>query len=105
MGRLKNFIGESNSEIVNHLIKAGFKYDTFVCGSNYGYQRGFEVEGGIYYTYIHCDLENKKLNVYKEYDCGGEVASYNCDIPNGLIENDDAYEFIEWLDEETEYYL
>ena len=39
---------------------------------------------GLYYTYIHCDLENRKINVYKEYDCGGEVASYSCDIPDDL---------------------
>lgn len=87
MGRLKDFIGESNSEIVNHLVKAGFEYDTFVCGGNYGYQKGFKVDSGLYYTYIHCDLESRKLNVYKEYNCGGEVASYSCDIPDRLMIN------------------
>lgn len=105
MGKLKNFIKESNSEIVNHLLQAGFKYDTFVCGSNYGYQKGFSVDEGLYYTYIHCDLENRKLNVYKEYDCGGEVASCECNIPNYFIDHDDVDGFIDWLDEKTESYL
>lgn len=105
MGKIKNLIKEANSEIVNCLTKAGFKYESFVCGSNYGYQKGFEVDNGLYYTYIHCDLKNRKLNVYKEYDCGGEVASYVCDIPDELIDHDDANAFIEWLDEETEPWL
>lgn len=105
MGRLKKFIGESNSEIVNYLIKSGFKRDTFVCGNNYGYQRAFSVDERLYYTWIHCDLENLKLNIYKEYECGGEVVSYNCDIPAHLIENDYVDEFVNWLDDECEYYL
>ena len=100
MGRLKKFIGESNSEIVNYLIKSGFKRDTFVCGNNYGYQRAFSVDEGLYYTWIHCDLENLKLNIYKEYECGGEVVSYNCDIPAHLIENDYVDEFVNWLDDD-----
>lgn len=105
MGKLKNFIRKSNSEIVSYLLKFGFKYDTFICGGNYGYQRGFSVDGGFYYTYIHCDLENKRLNVYKEDGCGGEVASYECDIPKNLIENDNVDKFVEWLDEKTDRFL
>lgn len=105
MGKLKKFIGKSNLKIKNYLIKSGFIYKKFVCGDNYGYQRTFCVDDGLYYTWIHCDLENLKLNIYKEYDCGGEVASYNCDIPTDLIENDYVDEFINWLDDKCEYYL
>lgn len=105
MGRLKQQLNNDTPHIAEYLTEKGFKYTTFVCGGNYGYQKDFKVENGLYYTYVHCDLANGILNIYKEYDCGGEIASYKCNIPKELIETDNVDVFIDWLDEECEYYL
>lgn len=93
-----------NSLIAKYLSEHNFKYESFVCGNQMGYQTSFLVDKS-YYTYIHVDLKNKILNIYKEFDCGGEVESYTTNIPETIIEEDDTEAFIEWLDEECEYYL
>lgn len=95
----------THSSIAEYLMQTGFTYERFICGGNYGYQKTFPTENGLYYVWIHCDLENRKFNLYKEYNCGGEVASYHCDIPDKLIETDDKDAFLTWLDDKCEYYL
>lgn len=108
MGKFKNIMESThiNSEIEKYLLQNGFKYIQYVYGDNYGYQRLFEnIDNGLHNVYVHCDLENKMLSIYKEYECGGYVDSYECNIPEDLIVNDDVDKFIEWLDRECETYL
>ena len=108
MGKFKNITEKKNihSEIERYLLENGFEYVQYVYGDNYGYQRLFEgVDNGLHCVYVHCYLVDRKLSIYKEYECGGYVDSYECDIPDDLIENDNIDDFVDWLDDECERYL
>lgn len=59
----------------------------------------------MYYVWIHCDFINKEINIYKEYDCGGEIHSNKNEIPKYIIEDDNVEYFIKWLDEECSFIL
>lgn len=108
MGKLKQRLSNGpnpDSEIGQYLTNNGFTYDTYVYGGGWGYQKPFSVEDDLYTTWIHVDLINNTLNIYKEYSCGGYIASESTSIPEDLITNDDVEDFMDWLDDETEYYL
>jgi hypothetical protein len=62
--------GQSNTEIVDFLLKEGFKYGTGALG-----------EGKMYYVVcgelhtVWFALCDDYISLYAEYDCGGEVGS------------------------------
>lgn len=108
MGKLKTELKQQHeirSNIAIYLLEAGFKYTTYVYGSDLGYQKTFDVDNGQYTTWIHVDLDKNIVNIYKEYGCGGYVASESTSIPDEIVKYDDTEAFITWLDEEAEYYL
>lgn len=100
---LKNILGITNSDIIRFLISAGFKYSRYINGQNYGWQRYFYSRDN-FNVYVHCDFENKKLSIYK-----GSYKEIHDEefklIPDELIERDNSFEFIDWLDEVCEPYL
>lgn len=100
---LKNILGITDSRIINFLINKGFKYARYINGQNYGWQHYFYSKDK-FDVYVHCDFENQKLSIYKcSYkEMRDEEFKF---ITDELIEKDDPFEFIDWLDEVCEPYL
>lgn len=78
------------------LINLGFKY---------GERNGAQGETGYTKTIHHNGNETlwitvnpkeRKVYLYNEWDCGGELWQYTYDIPQSVLENE--AEFIDWLD-------
>ena len=56
----------------------------------------------LYYMWVAVNIETSAVVLYIEYDCGGEVATYNFTIDCDFNENPD--EFITKLDNEVTDY-
>lgn len=46
--------------------------------------------------WITVDFNHKKVHLYNEFECGGELSRSKIDIPDEIIDDEDA--FIKWLD-------
>lgn len=100
---LKNYLGITDSYIIDELVKHGFRYMHYVNGKNFGWQKGFTSRDSKS-VYVHCDFENKKISIFKNL-YGESIEEEFILIPDGLIKDDDEKRFIEWLDEKCEPYL
>lgn len=94
MGILKKKLNESSC---NYLTKIGFQY---------GKRSGPQGEEGYTKTIFHnenevlwitIDLFKKKVYLYNEWDCGGELWQQSYDIPESMLDNE--MDIISWLDE------
>lgn len=103
--KLKNFLGIPESNIALYLKNSGFVYSSY----NYDWERSIDIIcSDIYNVTISCDLDNKKLTINqllytKKYESKNRINTI--DIPKELIEKDDPFKFINWLDEVCEPYL
>lgn len=103
--KLKNFLGILESNIARYLRNHEFVYNSY----NYSWERSIDIIcSDIYNVTISCDLDNKKLKINqllytKKYESKNRINTI--DIPKELIEKDDPFKFINWLDEVCEPYL
>lgn len=85
-------------------------------GFEYGKRSGAQGEEGYTKTIAHnedevlwitVNLQKKKVYLYNEWDCGGELWSATYDIPESILNSESIYEnrirFIDWLDKITDY--
>lgn len=79
------------------LINLGFKYRE---------SNGINGMSGYVKTISHNENEvlwitvnpqKRKVHLYNEWDCGGELWSRKYDIPQDVLENEN--DFVDWLDE------
>lgn len=82
------------------LIKLGFKY---------GERSGARGETGYTKTIYHSGNETlwitvnpqeRKVYLYNEWDCGGELWERTHDMPRSALKNET--EFVDWLDEKIQ---
>lgn len=57
-----------------------------------------------YYAYVAVNVNTNDVHMYVEYDCGGEVASYDATLYESNFEEDEK-EFFEHLDSLVTNYL
>jgi hypothetical protein len=85
--------GQSNTTIVDFLLKEGFKYGTGAMG-----------EGSMYYVAssslysVWFALCEDHISLHAEYDCGGEVGSDQCHF-----KEDDFESFMEAYEEAVDW--
>ena len=81
----------------DYLIELGFKYGKTSGPKNEtGYTKTIQHnENEI--LWITINPQEKKVYLYNEWDCGGELWSRTHDIPESILE--DKIELINWLDE------
>lgn len=91
---MKYMIKEKSSILQQY----GFEWTTFYTdGKIKGWQNLYHHD--IYYLWVNVCPEDKKVYLYKEYDCddcSGEVWEGEEDIPYDM--NIESEKFIEWLD-------
>lgn len=98
MGRLKN---ESTSNPINKwLLEQGFKEETGARGEN-GLTKVYEVDSD--YVWITINLNECKIYVYKEMNCGGMLGDDEIDIRKEWFDSLEI--FIENVDEELERWI
>ena len=81
----------------NYLVNYGFKYgiNSGPCGES-GYTNTFIHANGSECLWITVDFNHKKVHLYNEFECGGELSRSKIDIADEIIDDEDA--FIKWLD-------
>jgi len=100
MGRFK---GEYVYDpIIKWLLSNGFENDGGPCGEE-GYNRIYSVDNKFYYVWVTFNFNNKKLYIYKEYNCGGCVGSCEVDIADEWMA--DVNVFIDKTDEILESWI
>lgn len=104
--KLKNFLMMPETRIAMFLRDKGFTYDVGK-NYNYGWANIISICGKyVCDAIIFCDLNNCKLNIGLAYvDSVNDRDYIEIDIPKELIEKDDPFEFIDWLDETCEPYF
>lgn len=75
------------------LLKLGFEY------KQYGKEEYTKTihHNEIETLWITVNPQERKVYLYNEWDCGGELWSRDYDIPQSALENDKK--FVDWLDE------
>jgi len=82
----------------HYLLKYGFEWDNSpVAGNKPAFERGYSHHDTLEFAYVSVNLEDKLINIYNEYDCGGLLWEQEDTIPDN-IDIDDEQEFITWLD-------
>lgn len=92
MGILKDNLKEEESR--QFLIKLGFRYGDIGAQGESGYTKIIPHDENEI-LWITINLQEKKVYLYNEWDCGGKLWERTYDIPF-FIEN--KTEFINWLD-------
>ncbi len=75
------------------LTNLGFKYNLYGKEDYIKTIHHNEIET----LWIAINPQERKVHLYNEWDCGGELWQYTYDIPQSVLENET--EFIDWLDE------
>lgn len=88
-------------------INLGLQYVFLLnLGFKYGERSGAQGETGYTKTINHnvnetlwitVNPQERKVYLYNEWDCGGELWSRNYKIPQSVLENET--EFVDWLDD------
>lgn len=90
-------------------INLGSQYAFLI---NLGFEYGLYGEEGYVKTIHHNEIETlwitvnpkeRKVYLYNEWDCGGELWRREHDIPQSALNNES--EFVDWLDEKIGYDL
>ena len=94
MGRFKD--GELNT-LERILISKGYEYtEDGVTGVMGGYERSYRIKGGSY-VWVTINIEECKIHINKEYECGGEISSCFEEFDESIKENEE--DFIDKIDE------
>lgn len=88
-------------------INLGFQYEFLInLGFKYKKSNGINGMSGYVKSINHNEIEvlwitvnpqERKVHLYNEWDCGGELWSREYDIPQDVLESES--EFVDWLDE------
>lgn len=80
------------------LINLGFKYGerSGALGET-GYTKTIQHNEGYETLWITVNPQERKVYMYNEWDCGGELWQREYDIPQEVLENES--DFVDWLDE------
>lgn len=75
------------------LLNLGFEYNRFGKEDYIKTINHNEIE----VLWITVNLQERKVYLYNEWDCGGELWSREYDIPEEILSNEK--DFVDWLDE------
>ena len=80
------------------LINLGFKYEESngINGMS-GYVKSI-THNEIEVPWITVNPQERKVHLYNEWDCGGELWQREYDIPQDVLNSES--EFVDWLDEQ-----
>lgn len=107
--KLKNFLGVPESAIEIYLKNCRFTYYR-----NYGWERIITVmHNNIYKVYICCNLNKYELKIRQiiHIKDNKDNSKYidniinTIEIPKELVEKDEPFKFMDWLDKVCEPYL
>ncbi len=95
MGIFKNSI---NLELqYAFLINLGFKYgERRGAQGETGYTKTIQHNEGYETLWITVNPQERKVYLYNEWDCGGELWQWEYDIPQSALNSES--EFVDWLD-------
>lgn len=95
MGYIKRQLKEKDS--YNEMLEGlDFKYDTSPKGDIKGYVRTFLHACDIERLWVTVSVAENMVYLYNEWECGGVLWEAEADIPQGVLNSEDA--FINWLD-------
>lgn len=97
---------QQNCNTNNILTENGFKYKPrSVTGD---LKNCFEkcIDLGLYYAWIAVNTDTRRVLIYVEYDCGGEVARYTTNLLHLWKDSEEAFfeELDEYVTDRLEYY-
>lgn len=87
MGRFKD--KDTRTPIYNWLIEKGFNEESGARGES-GLTKVYK-QGEIYYVWVTVSFEDKKIYIYKEYDCGGKVDDAAIPIEKDWLKDLDVF--------------
>lgn len=77
------------------LLKLGFRYSNGAQGES-GYTKTIHHNGNEK-LWITVNLQERKVYLYNEWDCGGELWKKELYVPDSILRNEEK--FVDWLDE------
>lgn len=97
---------QQNCNTNNILTENGFKYKPrSVTGD---LKNCFEkcIDLGLYYAWVAVNINTRRVLIYVEYDCGGEVARYTTNLMHLWEDSEEAFfkELDEYVTDRLEYY-
>ena len=100
MGRFKD-CNDTDSPILNWLLQNGYTKEDGALGEK-GYTHVYSVDN-IYDVWVTFNFNKNEISVYKEYECGGEIARDTIDIEIEWLYDLDT--FIDAVDKELEFWI
>ena len=103
MGRFKNDAYKSTNIFNNFLIEQGYEDNTGARGEK-GLTKIYSTCNGLYDVWVTINIDDDKIYIYKEYECGGYIGDddihiredWKCDLETFIDKIDGCLSF--WID-------
>lgn len=99
MGRFKS--PYKHNSIYSWLVQQGYEDKTGAKGEE-GYTNVYKIND-LYYVWVTINLDEKKIYIYQEYNCGGCVGTDEINIDEEWLEDLDV--FIDEVDQALEDWI
>lgn len=77
--------------------------DKTVIGLPCQYETCLYTESGLYCVWVGVDFKKQLVHIYKEFECGGEVARDTIDV--SYVDTEESYDFMIELDALIDEYM